>query len=689
MFQLYSGPPTTPPTKIDHGRFQLLSAMAEEEDPSTTSRFLVVVGCHTAPKASVTPSTTLIAVASTTPVTGADTMSVLASLLCDRVHRHPQQRRYTDVDFSLVAHALDYLGADKTTMQRVRSMAQSAVTRLDATLCTYYSAFNAFGTVASSSSVTVERCATVMERFPGSVKAATYVTAHGLGTETLTTVEPTTGAQHTSVAQFLGVPHALLDTVHADPRAVIAGGAAVALGCPWISEIKPFSDLDIFFLSDDNKDEEEGTEEDTESKTGANARPTKRVRRCVAMQQEEDTSTTPPPITDYIQILHGAGYVFGTRSPSVLTAIPTTPGHRTVQLISTSSTTVGALLGGFEINACRAALASPTAVTVSCDALIDWGDKICRGSCVRQVRPVRLIKMKLKGFTLTPATEEHIKLVAGPNAANTLAADIEFGYPRYEAHLPPREAQWRLQKHHGLKMYTGAPSTWNLIPLCTSWIVSENYCGTQRDRPVTLRPGVGVGTALCNSISVCDVNMWHMRPGPPVQVLGAPSEYAARLPPAVVAFVDIERGSVSKLKINVPSTVAWASYRDIARKVMNHALAITRDPNVKTIFNDPSELSEDRLRFQDIRLAVNCTTRYMIDGIPMAEEPDLGNIHAGQRVRVDAITRCIVRSKGDYGNWRLQLRWEATSINFIGGIIQAPRDMREIKETRVVLPIVW
>lgn len=218
-------------------------------------------------------------------------------------------------------------------------------------------------------------------------------------------VNTTAFALH-DVSVTLDVPVPAL-TLLDKKKCVVAGGAALYLGCPW-SKWTHRCDVDFFVF-------------DTHDAVD--------IMICVS------------------QILVNEGYVICQSSGSVLTAIGYY-GMRRIQIIRSGAKTVDDLISGehgFDIDAVKAYY-DGSVLCASINAEANWRARQCTTYTYRYVEPARLYGMLWKGFALTDEATKHIKNTLGFPPRGGFVAKYENNIVCLNRELPVEVQEYQLNK---------------------------------------------------------------------------------------------------------------------------------------------------------------------------------------------------------------------------------------------------
>jgi hypothetical protein len=218
------------------------------------------------------------------------------------------------------------------------------------------------------------------------------------------------------VAETLQIPHSILTILSAD-KVVIAGGAALQLGCPKSTTL-PSSDVDIFILQDDD--------------------PTKFQLA-------------------FTQILTNEGYWVCRNSPSTLTAIGTFTRRR-IQLVHSTATTSLELIRNFDLNAVKACFDGTHLHSLAC-ANFDWITMKCSQGQHVHIKPKRLAKLTLKGFAINKQTQKYLHLTIGWPLSTKIKNNLMYNIPALTPELPREIQQQQLIRMHMIHptIEAGAP----------------------------------------------------------------------------------------------------------------------------------------------------------------------------------------------------------------------------------------
>ena len=204
----------------------------------------------------------------------------------------------------------------------------------------------------------------------------------------------------------LGVPADALSVLHRD-KCVIAGGAALYLGCPW-TKWSHRCDVDFFVF---------------------------------------DTPEAVAIIVRLCNILTQQGYIVCQSSASVLTAIGYY-GMRRIQIIRSGATCVDHLIlgeHGFDIDAVKAYYDGHFLVP-SVNAETNWRARKCTTYTYRYVEPIRLYGMLWKGFELSAECMQHIKNVIGWPLGEKFRSEYENNIVCLNRELPITVQEYQLNK---------------------------------------------------------------------------------------------------------------------------------------------------------------------------------------------------------------------------------------------------
>ena len=575
------------------------------------------------------------------------TLRFMHRLLTSIDHDKDDRKLYqgcAHVDFSLLCYVFTYLGSSDAVNTAILATATRRVKEIDCDAVTAFSAFIALGVhcIDLPPKVITKRCNAVKNKFSSSHRqdAARFITSHGLGSTCLFQISLSVRGQ--PLHSYLGVPQSLLSYVATTAgHLVIAGGAAMASGCDWL-EMKAFSDVDIFVLAPEEK--EEGEEKGWPD----------RKRRKHRKRQEPEAPVVDPAVKIAISLLMAVGYVVGRRSPSVITCIGTREGQRTVQFIGSISANGTQLVNDFELNACRAFLCSDVqTVQVTCDAIVDWDAKVCTGSSTRQVKPRRFLKMKLKGFALSDDAEEHINTILGSDLERqNVEEDIKFGFCRFSRDIGRDEAMFRLRRYHRLQIIDHEQDM-TLTPLIQGWIEGKGYIVSERH--VTLRDRKHAAQVMLDNMEIGEfISRRGLCP-----FVAIKSEYAMELP---LANWFLASGSTATITITDESE--WSRYWRLHCNIV--LAAIEKYPGLKGIklhrpaFNDIKVYGVD---FEQVVWTQNGT---------VIEKPK--QLEIGTRVKVNAVLDKITVSEGktdkstaeiQHRDDMLRVKWRAQSINIV------------------------
>jgi len=195
------------------------------------------------------------------------------------------------------------------------------------------------------------------------------------------------------VAARLDVPLAVFPFLSPD-RAVIAGGAAITLGCASARTL-PSSDVDIFVL---------------------------------------DAKGSTDLIQKLAAVLDEAKYVVCRLGKSVLTAVGY-PGQTRLQIIASTATTSEELLRKFDLHVCAGYYDGKTLCSTVA-AAHDWLDMKCSNGGFTSIKPKRLVKAQMKGFVLNGAARDYLKRTIGYPVSAEYMSDLNCDVPSLMPDIP-------------------------------------------------------------------------------------------------------------------------------------------------------------------------------------------------------------------------------------------------------------
>jgi hypothetical protein len=208
-----------------------------------------------------------------------------------------------------------------------------------------------------------------------------------------------------TVAESLGLSNNIMDYI-SPGRVVIAGGAAMYLGCP--TSLWDLScDVDIFILDVDH--------------------PTDIVMDIVITLQKE-------------------GYIVCQYGSSVLTAIGNY-GKRRIQIIKSTARTPYELIRKFDMNIIKVFYDGFLNCTYS--AIQDWSDKKCRNLSITPIKALRLARAFLKGFDLCYNTKKYLNNTIGWPLTEEVKNKLLHNIPCLNRDIPEK-VQYQILSNIGL-----------------------------------------------------------------------------------------------------------------------------------------------------------------------------------------------------------------------------------------------
>jgi hypothetical protein len=200
---------------------------------------------------------------------------------------------------------------------------------------------------------------------------------------------------HGFVSEKLGVSNTLLE--YLDPsRVVIAGGAAMYLGCP-TSLWDQSCDVDIFVL---------------------------------------DVEHPGDVVMDIVLTLQDEGYIVCQYGSAVLTAVGLY-GKRRIQIIKTSAKTAEDLIKKFDLNVVKAYY-NGTSLNCTYSAAFDWSDMHCRNGSHKPLKPTRLARAFLKGFKLCDKAKKQLADTIGWPLSEKIKDKLLFNIPCLNPDVPAK-----------------------------------------------------------------------------------------------------------------------------------------------------------------------------------------------------------------------------------------------------------
>lgn len=196
-----------------------------------------------------------------------------------------------------------------------------------------------------------------------------------------------------SVSKRLGISSELIDHLGVG-RVVIAGGAAMYMGCP--KSLWDLScDVDIFVL---------------------------------------DVDHPVDSVMDIVLTLQSEGYIVCQSGSAVLTAIGEY-GTRRVQIIKSSAKTPTELIEKFDLNVTKA-FYDGIQLTSTYSAVLDWSDMRCRNGSFTPLKPTRLARAFLKGFELCDVARKQLTDTIGWPLTEEVKNKLLYNIPCLTAGLP-------------------------------------------------------------------------------------------------------------------------------------------------------------------------------------------------------------------------------------------------------------
>lgn len=426
-----------------------------------------------------------------------------------------------------------------------------------------------------------------MNKFP--INTVTkYACATGKGNETI--AQPLNPAY---VCQKLGISQQILKHLQSK-YVVIAGGAAMYLGCP-SSKWDLSCDIDIFVLYS------------------------------VSMESLHI-------ITKIVQTLQEEGYIVCKYGPSVLTAIGEY-GRRRIQIIFSLAESPHELIVNFDLNTVRAYY-DGAFLHSTYSANSDWQQMKCSNGLTKPIKARRLARIYLKGFDLDENAKTYLKNTIGWPIPDDIKEKMLYNIPYITPNVPLR-IQHQILKQMGMTPVPNLisdnsdnskviPQYIDLAPLVNSYGAVDIYTNISMEDYIKTVKLVNSHPCTKGSTEMFDIY--------PIN-----SKYLINLPICTVPFSWCADKGNNGIRINK------ITIRDNLDKEKFHKW---HDSIIHNLFPNSKHYDSSKEKYPDIRIEVTNHCSMWKNGI---KHDGLIDINAGDTVRaigkVKHITHLKTKSK--------------------------------------------
>lgn len=386
-----------------------------------------------------------------------------------------------------------------------------------------------------------------------------------------------------NVDKVLNIPKELLRLLNKE-TCVIAGGAALYLGCPW-TKWNLRCDVDFFVFNVENAYE---------------------------------------LINNLLDILLINKYTLCLSSASVITAIGVY-GIRKIQIIRSAAKTVDGLIddiNGFDFN-CVKTYYDGQKLYKTIFAEYDWLTRKISGGCYRDILPIRLYGIFWKGFEIDNNSIEYLKNTLGWPIPQKVSSDFENDIPCINPNIPDEVQYVQLEKMHLPVIRDLNKTILELECKSNTYGTVGTFIGSYDEYVNTLKISSG------NKLSYRSNEESIVYPGVFYPIF---STYLIRIPLSSNMFsckmIDTDkRNTLKKLQIN--DSKEYFQFREMEEKILKLVKETVSPLEIRGLCNNNGEIIQ---RYYDIKVMCTKSTKLYINGIKVSSDTQIPS-----RSRISAI----------------------------------------------------